>query len=70
MASKATVLYTETGVRWEEKIISNRLHSHPEKYIRSLGQAQLPAPLPSPASFDFGAPVIRVHASGNMSVKL
>ena len=43
---------------------------YPEKYIRSLGQAQLPAPLPCPASFDFGAPVIRVQASSNMGVKL
>ena len=43
---------------------------YPEKYIRSLGQAQLPAPLPCPASFDFGAPVIRVQASINMGVKL
>ena len=43
---------------------------YPEKYIRSLGQAQLPAPLPCPAFFYFGAPVIRGQASSNMGVKL
>ena len=71
MASKVIASCKETGVRWEEKRSFKQITlKHSEEYIRSLGQAQLSAPLPSPASFDFGAPVLRVHPSGNMGVKL